>query len=96
MMNMSPFAYLTMTPPRKCSQNTKKVPIEEASISKSAQEEYVVTPGIMYDATKGLINKETSLKWGEAYQMFNNYIFSHMEENDPNLHTFINIRRSKL
>jgi hypothetical protein len=43
MMNMSPFSDLTMTPPYKHYQSDDKAPVEEASVRRSIQEEYVET-----------------------------------------------------
>jgi hypothetical protein len=56
--------------------------MEEASASGSIQEEEVDLPGPIYDDTKGIINKETSIKWGEVYQMFNNQSFPQGAEDE--------------
>jgi hypothetical protein len=53
----------TMNPPRKISQSTDKAPVEEASTSKIVEEEDIDTQGPIYDDTKGVIDKDTSLKW---------------------------------
>jgi len=45
----------------------------------------VDTLGPAYDDTKGIINKETSIKLSEVYQMLNNYTFPHEAKDDPNL-----------
>ena len=58
--------------PRKRSQSVSKDPVEEASASGSFQEEELDLPGPIYYDTKGIIDRETSIKWGEVYQMFNN------------------------
>jgi len=73
MINMISFSYSTMNPPRKISQREDKSPIEEAFARKIVlEEEYIITRGPVYDDTKGVIDKDTSLKWGEVYHMFNN------------------------
>jgi hypothetical protein len=53
-----------MTPRRKCSQSSYKAPTKEASTSRSIEEEDIYTLRPIYDDTKGVIDKDTSLKWG--------------------------------
>ena len=68
------FSYLTMSP-HKCSQSTDKVPVKEAFASRSDPEEDVDTPEPVYNDTKGVIDKETLIKWGEVCQIFSNQTF---------------------
>jgi hypothetical protein len=77
-------------------QSVDKAPIKEASASRSIQEEDVDTLGPVYDDTKGVIDKYTSLKWGEFIKCFNNQTFPQYGEDDPDLKMFRNIKRSKL
>jgi hypothetical protein len=49
--------------------------MEEASASGSHQEEEEDILGPIYDDTKGFIDKGTSVKWGEVFQMFKNQFF---------------------
>jgi hypothetical protein len=60
---------------KKGSQSANKSPVKEAFASKIVEKEYIDTSGPFYDDTEGITNKETSLTWGEVYQMFNNHTF---------------------
>jgi hypothetical protein len=42
--------------------------MEESSMSGTHKEEEVDLPGPIHDDTKGIIDKETSIKWGKVYQ----------------------------
>jgi hypothetical protein len=54
------------------------------------------TPGLVYDDTLCVIEKDTSFHWGEIYQMFTNQTFSQTPEGDPNLGEYKKIKHSKL
>jgi hypothetical protein len=56
----------------KDHKSADKDPLEEASTRRYLEEEDIDTPRPVYDDTKGFIDRETSLKWGEVYHMFNN------------------------
>jgi len=45
---------------------------KEFSTGKDMEEEDIDNTKPIYDDTKGFIDMETSLKWGEVYHMFSN------------------------
>jgi hypothetical protein len=85
-----------MSPPRKGSRNQEKSPIVELHVPREEEEEEIETRGASYDDTKCLIDKETTFKSGEIYQMFNNQIFPQASKQDQDLEVFKAIKRSKL
>jgi hypothetical protein len=87
MMNIS-IAHLDMSPHKK---DASKSPTMEASTSGSWQEEEPDTPGAIYDDTIGLIEKVTSLKWGEFFQMVKKQNFPVEAEDEDKLKVFKNI-----
>jgi hypothetical protein len=82
-----------MSPPRKGSQNPEKTPIEEVPMAKDEEEEDVDTSRVVYDDTKCLIVKETTYKWGEIYQMFNNQTCPQIPKKDHDLKVFMEIKK---
>jgi hypothetical protein len=65
-------AGLTISPPRRGSQNLEKAFVEESLASMEEEEEEVDMSGVVYDDTKCFIDLKTVFKWGEIYHIFNN------------------------
>jgi hypothetical protein len=84
-----------MSTHRKRNKTLEKTPIVEIPSGRD-EEIDIDTPGPVYDDTQCFIDKETSFKWGEVYQMFNNQTFPQLPEHDPDLDVHRAIKRSKL